>query len=62
MGTEYSVWLFTKTPVPEKVREASAEKAKQFIKHAGSTSSCDKTETETSFITMCTRTKEWRTQ
>jgi hypothetical protein len=34
MGSKCSVGLFTKTPVHEKVMEASAEKAKQFIKHA----------------------------
>jgi len=38
MGCECSVCLFTKTSVPEKVMEASTEKAKQFIKHAGTTS------------------------
>jgi len=35
MGCERSVWLFTKTPVPEMVMVAYAEKAKQFIKHTG---------------------------
>jgi hypothetical protein len=34
MGSECTVGLFTKTPVPEKNMEASAEKPKQLIQHA----------------------------